>query len=96
MSDNTRSLRPAGVPPHAWVTMQPNQRAAAAMFAKTEEWDFRGSLSDMKPIGIQPEELDIVARVLLALPSGELERLAVIGRQAAAEMPRQPTRDTRS
>ncbi len=94
MSKETPSLRPAGTSPHAWERMTPRERATSAMFAKTEEWDTRGALSDMKPIGIEIEDLAIVARMLLALPSGDLERLAVIGRQAAAEFPLQTTRRT--
>lgn len=82
--DAVEDLRPDGVSPYAWGRMTPKERAAEAMFAKTEEWDFRGSLGDMKPAGIQKEDLGIVARVLLALGEHEMETLCSIGRKAAA------------
>lgn len=95
MSDDTESLRPQGVSPHAWERMSRRQRATMAMFAKTEEWDLRGSLSDMKPIGIEIEDLAIVARMLLALPAGDMERLASIGRRAADEIQSTPSQGKR-
>lgn len=80
------SLRPRGVSPHEWRDMGPKGRAATAMFAKTEEWDFRGSLSGSKPAGIQQEDLAIVARVMTTLGRHEMPQLLRIGREAADEM----------
>ena len=79
------SLRPDRTSPYAWERLDPKERAATAMHAQTEEWDFRGALSDMKPAGVAKEDLAIMARVLLTLSAHEFAKLARIGRQAAGE-----------
>ncbi len=78
-------LRPQGMSRRIWLGLQPRERAGEAMFAQTQLWDAKGAMSDMKPADIPKEDLVIVARVMLALGKGELERLCAIGRLAAAD-----------
>lgn len=82
---NPMTYRPRGVSPHEWRDMGPKGRAARAMFEKTEEWDFRGGLSDSKPVAIPQEDLAIVARVMTSLGRHEMESLVRIAREAADE-----------
>lgn len=76
-------MRPQGVSSAQWRRMAPADRAASAMFTRTEEWDMRGSLSDARPVGIEIHELTTVARVMLALGAGEMEQLVRLARMAA-------------
>lgn len=78
-------LRPQGMSRRTWLGLQPRERAGEAMFAQTELWDAKGEMSEMKPAGIPKEDLVIVARVMLALGTHEMERLCAIGRLAAAD-----------
>lgn len=64
-------LRPTGMTPSRWNAESRSFRATEGMFAKTEEWDFRGSLSDMKPIGMEREDLAILARIMSRLSEHE-------------------------
>lgn len=75
-------LRPQGTSPRQWRALTPAERAATAMHAKCEEWDWRGGLSDMKPAGVSRADLDAVARVMISLGEGEIERLIRIARTA--------------
>ena len=77
------SRRPKGVGPNAWERMSPQERAARAMHDKTEEWDFRGGLSDMKQVGIEAEKLAVVAEVMTRLTPREFRALARRGYEAA-------------
>lgn len=75
--------RPRGIGPNAWERMSLQERAAISMHEKTEEWDFRGGLSDMKPIGIEAEKLAVVAEVMTRLSPTEFRSLARRGYEAA-------------
>ncbi len=77
------SRRPRGVGPNAWERMSLQERAAISMHEKTEEWDFRGGLSDMKPIGIEAEKLAVVAEIMTRLTPTEFRALARRGYEAA-------------
>lgn len=82
---NRLTWRPRGISPSEWRAMGAKGRAAKAMLAKTEEWDFRGGLSGGKPAGIPEEDLMIVARVMTQLGRHEMESLLKIAREAADE-----------
>lgn len=71
-------LRPAGTSLSRWNSEPPAFRATEGMLAKTEEWDFRGSLSDMRPLGMEREDLAILARIMSRL--SEHETLALVKR----------------
>lgn len=72
-------LRPEGMPPSRWNDETAIFRATEGMLAKTEEWDFRGSLSDMKPVGIEREDLAILARIMSRLSEQEVVALVKRG-----------------
>jgi hypothetical protein len=78
-------LRPSGMSRRTWLGLPPRERAGEAMFAQTQLWDAKGAMSDMKPAALAKEDLVIVARVMLALSTHEMERLCAIGRLAAAD-----------
>lgn len=71
----SEDLRPEGVPPAQWWRMDDRRRAALGMQSLVEEWDFRGSLSGIKPAGVEPEDLAIVARVMSLLSRDEMRAL---------------------
>lgn len=88
MSDREKSLavsenmRPSGITPARWNAWSWRERATQGMHQKTEEWDARGALSDMKPAGIEFEDLAILARIMSRLPRYEVERLVKVGYEA--------------
>jgi hypothetical protein len=66
-----------------WSTMGPRGRAARAMRERIVESDFRGSLSEGRPCGVEPEDLAIVARVMSLISKDEMDALIRRGYQAA-------------
>jgi hypothetical protein len=74
----SEDLRPSGVSPSRWNGEPGSYRATEGMFAKAEEWDFRGSLSDMRPVGLEREDLSILARMMTRL--SEHEMIALVKR----------------
>lgn len=74
----SEELRPSGVSTSRWNAEPGTYRATEGMFAKAEEWDFRGSLSDMKPVGLEREDLAILARLMSRV--SEQEMLSLVKR----------------
>lgn len=72
-------LRPDGISKARWEGSKDGERATAAMHRQTEEWDFRGSLSNMKPAGIETEDLAILGRLMSKLSRTEMTKLIGIG-----------------
>jgi hypothetical protein len=74
----SEDMRPEGISASRWNAETGTYRATEGMLAKTEEWDFRGSLSDMRPIGMEREDLAILARIMSRL--SEHETIALVKR----------------
>ena len=74
---------PRDVSRREWSTMGPRGRAARAMRERIVESDFRGSLSEGRPCGVEPEDLAIVARVMSMISRDEMLALVHRGYQAA-------------
>lgn len=89
MDDDTRmehvveDLRPQGVSIRQWQGMEPRTRAARAMEERIAECDFRGSLSDGPPCGVEAEDLAILARMMTRLSPTEMRLLIRRGYHAA-------------
>lgn len=75
----SEDMRPSGTTPSRWNGESRSFRATEAMLAKAEEWDFRGSMSDMKPIGLEREDLAILARIMDRLSEHETMTLVKRG-----------------
>lgn len=75
----SEDLRPSGISTSRWNAESRSFRATEGMLAKIQEWDFRGSLSDMKPIGLEREDLAILARIMDRLSEHEAMTLVKRG-----------------
>lgn len=80
------TLRPRGISPVDWIEMERVERSAHAMHAKTEEMDFRGGLSDMKPLDICITSLELVAMLTERLGEETMVSLIRRGVKAANEV----------
>lgn len=78
----SEEMRPSGISPARWNSWSWRERAAQGMHLQAEEWDSRGAMSDMKPAGIEFEDLAILARIMNKLPRYEVERLIKVGYEA--------------
>lgn len=89
MDDETRmehvveDLRPQGLSIRQWQGMDPRTRAARAMEDRIAESDFRGSLSDGPPCGVEAEDLAIMARIMMRVSPTEMRALVRRGYHAA-------------
>lgn len=79
----SEDMRPEGISVARWNAWSRRERMTQAMFRKTEEWDVRGALSDMRPSGIEFEDLAIMARILDRLSACEAETLVRLAHLAA-------------
>jgi len=83
MEHVVEDLRPMGLSLRQWQGMEPRTRAARAMEGRIAESDFRGSLSDGPPCGVEAEDLAILARVMMRISPTEMHALVRRGYHAA-------------